>query len=111
MLTRMRHRYDLVGLVFAHDFAALWLTFEVGRSLYRSYCALGPAQDTRERRALRKKLIPAFAILAFVSWASSVSASTQYAALSYKVWASQRNIEIPTGCVKDRFSANILSQH
>lgn len=79
-----------------HILAVASLTFEVGRSLYRSYRGLGPAQDTRERIALRSKLIPTFAVLALVSLGYATYASIQHAALSYKSWASVRELDVPT---------------
>lgn len=75
---------------------ATFLSFEVGRSLYRSYRALGPTQDTRERLTRRATLLPIFATLAAAGLLSAIYATERYATLSYKVWASQRDVKTPT---------------
>jgi hypothetical protein len=84
-----------MALVAGHVIAAVILTVGVGRSLYRSKRALGPAQDTRERRHQRATLIPVFAILALLSLGSASYASLQHAVVSYKVWAGERDIAVP----------------
>lgn len=75
--------------------ASVVFTVGVGRSLLRSYRGLGPSQDTRERRAHRDKLLPVFSILALVSAVAALYTAIQHAVLSYKVWASLRNVEFP----------------
>lgn len=88
--------YVAVGLAGGHLLLATFLSFEVGRSLYRSYRALGPTQDTRQRTNRRATLLPVFAALAAASLLSAIYATERYATLSYKVWASQRDIKLPT---------------
>lgn len=88
-------RWAPVAVVVGHVVASVLLSGFVGSSLYRSFQALGPAQDTRERRAQRAQLIPVFAALAAISLSSALYATFQHTALSYKVWASQRWDEAP----------------
>ncbi|KAL6869554.1 hypothetical protein ACO1O0_000880 [Amphichorda felina] len=87
--------YSSVALLAGHVLAAIILTVGVGRSLYRSYRALGPAQDTRERQAQRSTLIPVFATLALISLGAATYASLQHAILSYKTWATQLDVKLP----------------
>lgn len=94
--------YQSVALVAGHVIAAVFLTVGVGRSLYRSKCALGPSQDTRERRHSRATLIPVFAILALLSLGSASYAALQHAVLSYKVWAGERDIAVPLRIYGDK---------
>lgn len=87
--------YASVALLAGHLVLAAGLTSAVANGLYQSYRALGPSQDTRERRVYRRHLVPVFAILALLSLATTSSASVQHAILSYRTWASQRDIEVP----------------
>lgn len=87
--------YASVALLAGHIILAAGLTSAVARGLYQSQRALGPSQDTRERRVYRQHLVPVFAILALLSLATASSASLQHAILSYRTWASQRDIEVP----------------
>ncbi|AEO69197.1 uncharacterized protein THITE_2119332 [Thermothielavioides terrestris NRRL 8126] len=75
--------------------SAAYASYTVGRSLYRSHKALGPAQDTRHRTAERGKLTAAFGSLAALGLVFAVTSSLDYLTLSYKVWASERGIEVP----------------
>lgn len=84
-----------VAVVAGHVVASVVLSGFVGSSLSRSWRALGPAQDTRERRAQRAQLIPVFAALAAISLGSAVYSTLQHTALSYSVWSSQRGVEVP----------------
>ncbi|KAJ9151728.1 Tetratricopeptide repeat protein 1 protein [Pleurostoma richardsiae] len=83
-------------VVIWHIFTASFLTSTVGLGLYRSYKGLGPSQDVRARITRRKKLVPVFAVLAFISLILAGFSSATYAALSYRVWADERGIQIPT---------------
>ena len=74
---------------------AAYLTFEVGRSLYRAQRGLGPAQDTRQRTSRRHALLPLFAGLASLGLLRAIYTAVQYGTLSYKVWASQHDVEVP----------------
>ncbi|KAL2201213.1 hypothetical protein P885DRAFT_65495 [Corynascus similis CBS 632.67] len=75
--------------------AATYASSTVGQSLYRSNKALSPAQDTRHQTVKRNKLTAAFGGLAVVGLVLSVTSSVEYLTLSYKVWASERGIEVP----------------
>jgi hypothetical protein len=79
--------------------AAAYASYTVGRSLYRSHQALGPAQDTRGRKAERTKLTTAFASLAALGLVFAVASSLEYLTLSYKVWASERGVVVPDSYV------------
>lgn len=87
--------YASVALLVGHLILAAGLTSAVANGLYQSYRALGPSQDTRERRVYRRHLVPVFALLALLSLATTSSASVQHAILSYRTWASQRDIVVP----------------
>lgn len=78
-----------------HVLGAAYLTFEVGRSLYRAQRGRAPAQDTRRRSARRNALLPIFAGLASLSLLRAVNTAVQYGTLSYKVWASQHDVQVP----------------
>ncbi|KAK3302216.1 uncharacterized protein B0T15DRAFT_487429 [Chaetomium strumarium] len=73
--------------------SAAYASLTVGRSLYRSHKALGPAQDTRHRTAERSKLTVAFGSLAALGLVFAVTSSLDHLSLSYKVWASERGVE------------------
>lgn len=75
--------------------AAAYASYTVGRSLYRSHQALGPAHDTRGRKAERSKLTTAFGSLAALGLVFAVTSGLEYLTLSYKVWASQRGVAVP----------------
>ncbi|KAK3995978.1 hypothetical protein QBC44DRAFT_232795 [Cladorrhinum sp. PSN332] len=84
-----------VALVTSHVAAAAYLTYKVGRSLYKSQKALSPSQDTRLRVAQRSKLTTTFGTLAALALVFAVTSAYKYLALSYNVWASERGIGIP----------------
>ncbi|TPX10856.1 uncharacterized protein E0L32_008245 [Thyridium curvatum] len=88
-------RFAPVALVGAHISTVLYLSFVVGRGLYRSYQGLGPAQDIRSRESRRKKLIPVFACLAALALGLAGYSSARYAILSYQVWADQHGLDLP----------------
>ncbi|KAF7559777.1 hypothetical protein G7046_g4381 [Stylonectria norvegica] len=94
--------YGQNAAVVGHLLAATYLTFEVGRSLYRAYRGLGPAQDTRKRLARRHALLPLFSGLALVSFAGALYTAVTYAILSYKVWASQHDVALPVQFYGDK---------
>ncbi|AEO57791.1 hypothetical protein MYCTH_2304416 [Thermothelomyces thermophilus ATCC 42464] len=75
--------------------AAAYVSYTVWRSLYRSHKALGPAQDTRTRTAERSKLTVVFGSLAALGLVFAVTSSLEYLTLSYKVWASERGVDVP----------------
>ncbi len=75
--------------------AVVFLTSIIGLGLYRSHTGLGPAQETRQRVSQRRKLTTVFASLAALSFVTAVTSVISYLTLSYKVWASERGIEVP----------------
>jgi len=79
--------------------AAVYLTCNIGLSLYRSHQALSPSQDTRQRTERRRKLTAGFGALALVSLAAAVTSGLSYRTLSYQVWASERGLPIPNSSV------------
>jgi hypothetical protein len=79
----------------SHVAAATYASYTVGRSLYRSHKALGPAEHTRHRTAQRAKLTAAFGSLAALGLVFAITSSLDYLTLSYKVWASERGIQVP----------------
>ncbi|KAK3942983.1 hypothetical protein QBC46DRAFT_378629 [Diplogelasinospora grovesii] len=85
-------RYTPLLLAISHVAAAVYLTYKVGRGLYRSHQELGPAQDTRHRISQRRKSIPVFASLAAVAFALAVSSGLTYRALSWRFWAHERGL-------------------
>ncbi|ETS80463.1 hypothetical protein PFICI_07992 [Pestalotiopsis fici W106-1] len=84
-----------------HIGLVVYLTYAVGASLYTSYKSLSPSQDTRQRQEWRRKLSPVFAGLAAVALVSAAYSSISYATLSYKVWADERGIQLPSRFVGD----------
>lgn len=80
----------------SHGVGVVALTILVAKGLYKSYRELSPAQGTRERRSRRSIFTPLFATLALTSLALAGYSATKYATLSYKVWADQRAIEVPS---------------
>lgn len=95
-------KYGLVVAVASHLLVAVYLMVQAGRSLHRAYRGLGPSQDTRERVSRRKTLLPIFAGLALFSLIRAVYGSASYAVLSYKVWASDSGVELPTRFYGDK---------
>jgi hypothetical protein len=93
------HRSLPLALAVLRVAAATYASYTVGRSLYRSHRALGPAQDTRQRSAERAKLTAAFESLAALGLVFAVTSGLEYLTLSYKVWASERGIQVPDSCV------------
>ncbi|KAF7545489.1 hypothetical protein G7Z17_g9129 [Cylindrodendrum hubeiense] len=89
-------RYGPVVAVASHLVVAVYLVVEAGRSLHRAYRGLGPSQDTRGRVTRRNTLLPVFTGLALISLLQAVYGSVSYAVLSYKVWASDSGVELPT---------------
>ncbi|KAH6624792.1 hypothetical protein B0J18DRAFT_457025 [Chaetomium sp. MPI-SDFR-AT-0129] len=84
-----------LALAISRVTAAAYASYTVGRSLYRSHQALGPAHDTRSRKAERTKLTTAFGSLAALGLVFAVTSGLEYLTLSYKVWASQRGVAVP----------------
>ncbi|KAI9166921.1 hypothetical protein HJFPF1_03036 [Paramyrothecium foliicola] len=87
--------YQSVTVAASHLAASVWLTVKVARSLDRSNREIAPAQDTRQRSARRSRNVPIFGSLALLSLAWAVYSTLRYATLSYRVWASERQIDVP----------------
>ncbi|KAL2133390.1 hypothetical protein VTI74DRAFT_2433 [Chaetomium olivicolor] len=81
---------------------AAYVSYTVGRSLYRSHQALRPAQDTRYRQSERAKLSIAFGGFAALGLAFAISSGLKYLTLSYKVWASERGVDYPESLFESR---------
>lgn len=71
--------------------------------VYRSYIALPPSSATRFREPLRQGYVQAFSLLALVSLATAAYFGVSFSSLSYRVWATERGVELP-----DRFGIPIL---
>ncbi|KAK4169485.1 hypothetical protein QBC43DRAFT_199403 [Cladorrhinum sp. PSN259] len=84
-----------LALATSHVAAAAYLTYKVGRSLWKSHKALSPAQDTRHRVAQRSKLTTTFASLAALGLVFAVTSGYEYLKISYRAWAYDRGIEVP----------------
>ena len=84
-----------LAAVGAHGTLATLLTLLVGRTIFRSYLALPPSQATRRREETRRKYVRVFSALAVVSLLFAVYWRYTFGALSYRVWAAERGIELP----------------
>lgn len=82
-------------MVGAHLFSIVYLSLVAARTIYRSYLALPPSSATRHRQPLRKGYVQAFSILASVSLATAGFFGVKFGLLSYRVWATERGIELP----------------
>lgn len=87
------------AIVVSHLSAVGFISFVAGRSIYRSYVALRPSSATRHREPLRKGHVQLFSILAFVSLALTGYYASRFGSLSYRVWATERGVELPNGYV------------
>ncbi|KUJ12736.1 uncharacterized protein LY89DRAFT_699399 [Mollisia scopiformis] len=94
--------YVPTAVVFFHLFAVGYISAIAARSIYRSYVALPPSSATRHREPLRKGHVQTFSILALVSLVFAGYYASRFASLSYRVWATERGIELPTGFFGDR---------
>ncbi|KAH6636485.1 hypothetical protein F5144DRAFT_567658 [Chaetomium tenue] len=96
----------LAGLQVA---ATVYACYTVTRSLYQSHKALGPAQDTRNRKAERIKLTVAFGSLAALGLAFAVASGLEYLTLSYKVWACERDVPVSESLLGGLFRHRTLT--
>ncbi|CZR54521.1 uncharacterized protein PAC_04405 [Phialocephala subalpina] len=85
------------AIVVSHLAAVGYILFVAGRSIYRSYIALPPSSSTRHREPLRKGHVQTFSILALVSLAFAGYYASRFGSLSYRVWATERGVELPDG--------------
>jgi hypothetical protein len=65
------------------------------RTIYRSYIALPPSTATRHRKPLRRGYVQAFSILALSSLVTAAYFGVTFSSLSYRVWATERGVELP----------------
>ncbi|KAG9242099.1 hypothetical protein BJ878DRAFT_189105 [Calycina marina] len=87
--------------VIAHVVAVVWLTTLVGRTASRSYLTLPPSSDTRHREPLRKRHVRIFSYLALLSLAAGAFYSYKFGSLSYRIWADERGIDLPSSFFGD----------
>lgn len=71
-----------------HVLVTVYLLVTVIRSLRQAYRGLGSSVKT-------SSLLPLFAALALISLGRAVYGAADYGVLSYKVWASSRDVELP----------------
>jgi hypothetical protein len=90
-----------LGISAAHLLLVGFLSTASVRTIYRSYVALPPSSATRHREPLRRGHVQAFTALAIVSLAVGCLFAATFSRLSYRVWATQRGVELPNGLVMD----------
>lgn len=97
--TILSHVHSLLpaAIVFGHIFFTAYLSVLVGRTLYRSYLALPPSSSTRLREPLRRGHVQLFAGLSVVSSLAAQYYGVKFSSLSYRVWATERGVELPEG--------------
>lgn len=71
------------------------------KTIYRSFVALPPSSATRHREPLRRGHVQAFTALALVSLAVGCLFAATFSGLSYRVWATQRGVDLPDGLVME----------
>jgi hypothetical protein len=106
-----RHSYVPTGILATHIFAVGYLSVVVVRTIYRSYIALPPSSATRYREPLRQGYVQAFSLLALASLAAATFFGVSFSSLSYRVWATERGVELPTrfGIPTERFPGGGLT--
>ncbi|KAK2604316.1 hypothetical protein N8I77_007258 [Diaporthe amygdali] len=99
--------YTGLAVVALHLSSAVYFTLRVARSLAHSYKSLSPAQDVRLRFDRRRKLVPLFSGLAFLSLGTAIYSAYTYAELSYRVWADARGyLPKPSTSILGDFTGN-----
>jgi hypothetical protein len=78
-----------------HISLAFLLTVLAIRAIFRSYLVLPPSQGTRHRLPSRKTHVQIFSALATVSFITAIYWAYSFSNLSYRVWATERGIELP----------------
>jgi len=91
--------YVPTGILATHIFSVSYLSVVVLRTIYRSYVALPPSSATRHRKPLRQGYVQAFSLLALSSLAAAAYFGVRFSSLSYRMWATERGIELPDGFV------------
>ena len=93
------HSYVPAGIVATHIFAVGYVSVVALRTIYRSYIALPPSSATRFREPLRQGYVQVFSLLALVSLTVATYFGVRFGSLSYRVWATERGVELPDGFV------------
>ena len=91
------------GVLGSHIALIGYLSVVAVRSIYRSYLALPPSSATRYREPLRRGHVQTFAILAIVSLVVGGVYGSKFGSLSYRVWATERGVELPERSVPCSF--------
>ncbi|KAH7360658.1 hypothetical protein BKA65DRAFT_190203 [Rhexocercosporidium sp. MPI-PUGE-AT-0058] len=94
--------YIPTAVVGAHVFSIVYLSLVVGRTIYRSYLALPPSSATRHREPLRRGYVQTFSILSLISVITAGFFGVKFGLLSYRVWATERGVELPTSLFGDK---------
>ncbi|PVH86926.1 hypothetical protein DL98DRAFT_582243 [Cadophora sp. DSE1049] len=94
--------YIPAAVVGAHLFSIVYLSLVACRTIYRSYLALPPSSATRHREPLRRGYVQTFSILALVSITTAAFFGAKFALLSYRVWATERGVELPESLFGDK---------
>ncbi|KAH8595722.1 hypothetical protein B0O99DRAFT_153515 [Bisporella sp. PMI_857] len=81
--------------IFFHVLSVVYLTTIVGRTIYRSYLTLPPSSSTRHQDLIRKKHVHQFSYLALLSIAVASFNSYRFGIPSYRIWASERVVDLP----------------
>ncbi|PMD36669.1 hypothetical protein L207DRAFT_515186 [Hyaloscypha variabilis F] len=93
--------YVPAGIVATHIFAVGYVSVVALRTIYRSYIALPPSSATRFREPLRQGYVQVFSLLALVSLTVATYFGVRFGSLSYRVWATERGVELPDGFFGD----------
>lgn len=97
----------LPALVFGSKSLLAFLTTAlVSRSIYQSYLSLPPSSNTRDRQTRRNSHVKTFVLLAVTSFGLAHLFAFTYAFSSYKIWASEHGVELPTRCAHQISPAN-----
>jgi hypothetical protein len=85
---------------------AAYLSYIVGKSMYRAHRVLVPeaGKEGHRQPSQRSKLMMLFGSLALLSLFSSMSSMWDYFTLSYKAWAAERGVDVPGSYVLTPFS-------
>ncbi|KAK0129732.1 hypothetical protein ONS96_000291 [Cadophora gregata f. sp. sojae] len=94
--------YIHTAVVGAHLFSVVYLSLVACRTIYRSYLALPPSSATRHREPLRKGYVQTFSILAIASLATAGFFGVKFALLSYRVWSTERGVDLPESLFGDK---------
>ncbi|KAH9222803.1 hypothetical protein DL95DRAFT_144726 [Leptodontidium sp. 2 PMI_412] len=94
--------YIPTAVVGAHIFSIVYLSLVAGRTIYRSYLALPPSSATRHREPLRRGYVQTFSILSLISLITAGFFGVKFGVLSYRVWATERGVELPESLFGDK---------